>query len=88
MVQEDFGFVMKYKWRLTKFDKTRYKDFLPEKMRNELDKPEKKTDDTPTWIYVVSGIIVLGILILIAPVLDVLFPWLLAFAFILWCFSR
>ena len=84
-IQEDFDFVMKYKWRLTKFDKDRYSDFLPQDMRN---KPEKKKDDTPTWIYVVSGILLLGLLILIAPVLDVLFPSLLALAFILWCFSR
>ena len=38
--------------------------------------------------YILYAIVVLGIIVLITPVLDVLFPWFMAFAFIFWCFSR
>ena len=58
-------------------------------IRNRIipDNQEKK-DNTPTWIYVVSGIVILAILILIAPVIDVLLPWLLVFGFMFWLLGK
>ena len=86
-VQEDLDLVLKYKWRLTKFEKNLYSEFLPQEMRIIPDNQEKK-DDTPIWIYVIAFIIVLALLILIAPVLDVLFPWLLVFGFMFWLLGK
>ena len=84
-VQEDLDYIMKYNWRLTNCEKDRYCEFLPREMRNKTDKAKK---DKSIWDYIIPGVIILAILIFVVPWFDVLLPWLLAFAFILWCFSR
>ena len=84
-VQEDLDYIMKYNWRLTNSEKDRYCEFLPREMRNKTDKSK---NDKPIWDYIIPGVIILAILIFVVPWFDVLLPWLLAFVFILWCFSR
>ena len=43
-VQEDIDFIMKYKWRLTKFDKDLYSEFLPQEMCNGPETQQKVKD--------------------------------------------
>lgn len=86
-VKDDLDFVLKYKWRPTIYEEKFNSEFLPQEMRIIPDNQEKK-DNTPTWIYVVSGIVILAILILIAPVIDVLLPWLLVFGFMFWLLGK
>lgn len=86
-VMDDLDFVLKYKWRPTIYDEKFNSEFLPQEMRIAPEKQEKK-DNTPKWIYVLSFVIVLALLIIIAPVMDVLFPWLMVFVFMFWLLSK
>ena len=86
-VKNDLYVDLKYKWRPTIYDEKFNSEFLPQEMRIIPDNQEKK-DNTPTWIYVVSGIVILAILIIIAPVIDVLLPWLLVFGFMFWLLGK
>ena len=86
-VMDDLDFVLKYKWRPTIYDEKFNSEFLPQEMRIALENQEKK-DNTPKWIYVLSFVIVLALLIIIAPVMDALFPWLMVFGFMFWLLSK
>ncbi|SHL73380.1 hypothetical protein SAMN04488494_0598 [Xylanibacter ruminicola] len=86
-VQEDLDFLIGFKWRMTSFEKERYSIFLPQEMRNNPNN-QKKKNYTTIWIYVIIGIIILVLMILLAPIIDVLFPWLVVFGFMFWVLGK
>lgn len=61
-VKDDLDFVLKYKWRPTKYDKELYGDFLPLEMRNIPESQNKKSDNDLSAGQIIS-IIIGGLLV-------------------------
>ena len=75
-VQEDLDFIMQYKWRLSKYDKDLFSEFLPPEMRNIPEPQNKKSDNdlsTGQIISIIVGCLLIGALIAWAGSLFFLF---------------